>query len=238
MTAFFAPAIWVISRLSYPRKLLFTAVVFLAPMLVLAGLQLFDHQHAVHKTRAERAGLSLLLPVLELLVAIQDHHGSFQIAETADQEHHGKTVVRLLDSFPIDASNTRYNAFIGSTLTDFRTQWQTAIAELGVGAGERSESLHREYQRTHGWGARLMDQAFGGGESEYVNRNMNRSTEADRRADENQEQVSAAQSLAERMGIGTRNDPMTQAATELRQAAQALQSVAQGGALDRAVEGG
>ena len=133
MTAFFAPAIWVISRLSYPRKLLFTAVVFLAPMLVLAGLQLFDHQHAVHKTRAERAGLSLLLPVLELLVAIQDHHGSFQIAETADQEHHGKTVVRLLDSFPIDASNTRYNAFIGSTLTDFRTQWQTAIAELGEG---------------------------------------------------------------------------------------------------------
>jgi hypothetical protein len=112
-----------------------------------------------------------------------------------------------------------------------------ALAAFGSQYGERAERLRREYQEKRGFGARMIDRLFGGGEDQYVNQNLQRSTEADRRADEQQGQVSAAEALAQRMGIGRAGDPMNEAASELRRAAEALQSVVQGGSLDRAVAG-
>lgn len=124
--------------------------------------------------------------------------------------------------------------------TDERTRQraQETIRRMAYDRGARAEYLRDEYQQKYSPGSRFLRSVFGGGEEGYVNQNLNRSTEADRRADEQTEQVGALQTVAEGLGLGGGgNQEMKDAAAELRAAAEALQSVVQGGALDRAVSG-
>lgn len=111
---------------------------------------------------------------------------------------------------------------------------QAQLRNVGYNAGTRDESLRSEYQRTHTDLSRAYNAIFHGGEEGYVNRNMNRSTAADDRADAQTEQTGLLETMAGELGLGGDRD-MASAASELRAAAEALQSVVQGGALDRAV---
>jgi hypothetical protein len=114
---------------------------------------------------------------------------------------------------------------------------EAAVRQLGYDSGERAQNLREEYQRKHGMAGRFIRRLFGGGEDAYVAENLTRSTEADRLADEQQGQVSALSDLASTLGVGGGGSEMNEAAAQLKQAAQALQSVVQGGGLDRAIAG-
>ncbi|GBG03166.1 hypothetical protein AZSI13_24930 [Azospira sp. I13] len=78
MKQLFAPAAWLVGRLSYRQKLLATAALFALPLLLLGSLLLTDRQAALAELQQERAGLALQLPALDLLLALHAHHGAFQ----------------------------------------------------------------------------------------------------------------------------------------------------------------
>ena len=84
MKRLFAPAAWFVGRLSYRRKLLVSAAAFALPLLVLAGLLLQEQQRALAGLERERAGLALQLPALDLLLALQEHHGALQAARAGE----------------------------------------------------------------------------------------------------------------------------------------------------------
>ena len=86
MNRLFAPAAWLVGRLCYPHKLMATAAAFVTPLLILAGLLLFQQQQALSATSLERAGLAMQLPALELLAALHDHHAAMQAANAGDAE--------------------------------------------------------------------------------------------------------------------------------------------------------
>ena len=86
MNRIFAPAAWLVGRLCFPHKLMATAAAFVLPLLVLAGLLLFQQHQALSSIQLERAGLSIQLPALELLAALHEHHASIQAAGAGDAE--------------------------------------------------------------------------------------------------------------------------------------------------------
>ncbi len=86
MNRIFAPAAWLVGRLCFPHKLMATAAAFVLPLLILAGLLLFQQQQALSSILLERAGLSVQLPALELLAALHEHHASIQAAGAGDAE--------------------------------------------------------------------------------------------------------------------------------------------------------
>ena len=135
MTLFFAPAIWVTSHLSYPRKFLLAALTFLTPILVLAGLLLHTHQQALDKTRLERFGLSLQLPSIELLIAVHRHHGDMQHFNAGEQAAGARAVEQrqrieqalasLADRVESRLSGTPTEQAIAS----FRSQWKNTATD-------------------------------------------------------------------------------------------------------------
>ena len=94
MKTLFVPAVWLIGHLSYRYKLLLTAVVFLLPLLLFAGLLMSEHQGQLEVTRQERAGLALQLPALELLAAAHDYHAALQVAAAGDESYRQAQVER------------------------------------------------------------------------------------------------------------------------------------------------
>ncbi len=87
MKSLFIPAVWLIGRLSYRYKLALTAVVFLLPLLLFAGLLVSEHQGQLDVTRQEQAGLGLQLPALELLAAAHDYHAVLQVSAAGDDSY-------------------------------------------------------------------------------------------------------------------------------------------------------
>lgn len=116
---------------------------------------------------------------------------------------------------------------------------ERALAQLGVSSGTRGETLRREYQRDRGFIGKWWDNLTnnGSGEDAYVNRNLTRSTAADRDADRQQAQVSGAEGAADQAGLTSAANTLNQAASSLQRAADSLQSATQGGALDRMIGG-
>ena len=94
MKSLFVPAVWLVGRLSYRYKLLLTAVVFLLPLLLFAGLLVSEHQGQLDVTRQERAGLTLQLPALELLAAAHDYHAALQSVVAGDESYRQAQVER------------------------------------------------------------------------------------------------------------------------------------------------
>ncbi len=86
MKALFAPAAWLVGRLSYRQKLLATGALFALPLILLGGLLLADRQSALAELEQERAGLALQLPALELMLALHDLHGAFQGAAAGEAD--------------------------------------------------------------------------------------------------------------------------------------------------------
>ena len=87
MKSLFVPAVWLVGRLSYRYKLLLTAVVFLLPLLLFAGLLVSEHQDQLDATLQERAGLGLQLPALELLAEAHHYHAALQGAVTGEESY-------------------------------------------------------------------------------------------------------------------------------------------------------
>ena len=87
MKILFAPAVWLIGRLSYRYKLVLTAVVFVLPMLLFAGMLVSEHQDQLDVTQFERKGLGLQLPALELLAAAHDYHAARQAVAAGDDAY-------------------------------------------------------------------------------------------------------------------------------------------------------
>jgi len=90
MNALFAPAAWLIGRLSYRSKLLLNAVAFLVPLAALSAITLLDLQRGIDTVARERAALDQQLPALELLVALQERHGSFARSAAGDAAAFGE----------------------------------------------------------------------------------------------------------------------------------------------------
>ena len=110
------------------------------------------------------------------------------------------------------------------------------LNQAAAGYAARSEQLGEEY-RSQSLGTRFMAALTSGGEEGYIAQNRGRSTEADRIAQERIAQTGSAEADAAAAGIGGAGDPMLQAASELRRAAELLSGAASSGSLDRAIDG-
>jgi hypothetical protein len=113
---------------------------------------------------------------------------------------------------------------------------ERALARLGQAYGLRAEALRREYHK-RGQISRWWSSLWGDTEDKYVNEGLQRLTLADLQADNQLTSTNATENAAQQAGIGSSNDPMLDAARELRQAAQALQSIAQGAQLEYMING-
>lgn len=116
---------------------------------------------------------------------------------------------------------------------------EDALTHLGQSNGTRAATLRRQYQSERWFGGKWWDNltSAGSGEDAYVNRELRRTTGADRDADRQTSSTNAAEGAANAAGLGGASDALNQAATELRRTSEALQSVAQGGALRRMIGG-
>ncbi len=127
MKKVFAPAAWLVGRLSYPHKLLLTAGAFLLPILILAALLLFEQQQALSLTYRERAGLSMQLPAIELLSALHEHHASVHAAHAGD--------IDFLQQIParreaVDKALKALNAVGGEVVwSDLNARWNALSAQ-------------------------------------------------------------------------------------------------------------
>ena len=87
MKFLFVPAIRFVGSLSYRRKLLLAAAIFIVPLLVFSGMLLSAHQAQLDATQRERAGLALQLPGIELLSAAHDYHAALQASVAGDESY-------------------------------------------------------------------------------------------------------------------------------------------------------
>jgi hypothetical protein len=97
---------------------------------------------------------------------------------------------------------------------------------------DRGELLKRRYKETVNVFERGINAAFGYDEESYVRENRATTTEADAVAERRRAGLSPLDQARRALGIGGSTDPMTEAASELRIAAQALSRVAGNGSLD------
>jgi len=132
MKSLFVPAVWLVGRLSYRYKLLLTAVVFLLPLLLFAGLLVSEHQGQLDVTRQERAGLGLQLPALELLAAAHDYHAALQGAVTGEEsyrqaqaERRARVAERLRGLHDLTRSGFG-EELAGAAWTALREHWETS----------------------------------------------------------------------------------------------------------------
>lgn len=121
---------------------------------------------------------------------------------------------------------------------------QQALAGDEAG-GDRARRLRREHQaQFEGFTGAIRGALRGAGlaytqtEEEAVAAGLAGGTEADAAAEAERNRVNAEEAAARRAGIGGDNDPMVQAAAELREAAQALNRAVQGNGLENAIAGG
>ncbi len=152
MKRLFAPAAWFVGRLSYRRKLLVSAAAFALPLLVLAGLLLQEQQRALAGLERERAGLALQLPALELLLALQEHHGALQAAragEAAFQEQlpaRRAAVAQALAGVRAHLDAERAALGAAPAWSEFAERWQTLAAsasadDAAASAGDAADAL-------------------------------------------------------------------------------------------------
>ena len=127
MNKLFAPAAWLVGRLCYPHKLMATAAAFVLPLLILAGLLLFQQQQALSSTSQERAGLSMQLPALVLLAALHDHHAAMQAANAGDTEFLQQLPIRREE---VKKALKELNAISpDSALNALNTRWEALSAQ-------------------------------------------------------------------------------------------------------------
>lgn len=114
-----------------------------------------------------------------------------------------------------------------------------ALSELGDNAGERGASLRRKYQQDRTFVGRWWDNLTnrGHGEDAYVNRELRRTTNADRDADSQTSNVGGAQRAAQEAGFGGAVDKFSTAIDSFARATQSLENVTQSGSLGRMIGG-
>ena len=141
MKRVFAPAAWFVGRLCYPHKLMVTAAAFLLPMLILAGLLLFEQQKSLASITHERAGLAVQLPALELLAALHEHHASVQAANAGDADFL-QLVAKRREA--VDAALKVLNASTADSAVwaELNTRWK----ELSAESPEASDGLDAQLE--------------------------------------------------------------------------------------------
>jgi len=148
MKRLFAPAAWFVGRLSYRRKLLVSAAAFALPLLVLAGLLLQEQQRALAGLERERAGLALQLPALELLLALQEHHGALQAARAGEAAFQAQLPARRAAGAQaaarararLDAERAALGA--APAWNEFAERWQALAAPASTGDAADALDAH------------------------------------------------------------------------------------------------
>ncbi len=148
MKSLFVPAEWLVGRLSYRYKLLLTAVVFLLPLLLFAGLLVSEHQGQLDVTRQERTGLAVQLPALELLAAGHDHHAALQVAAAGDEsyrqalsERRARVAERLQGVYELTRSGFGDN-LATAAWAPLRDHWNT----LSFGGEDAADALNAQLE--------------------------------------------------------------------------------------------
>ncbi|MQY51356.1 methyl-accepting chemotaxis protein [Rhodocyclus gracilis] len=133
MSRLFAPAAWLVGRLSYRHKLLLNAALVTLPMLALAGGVLYEQQRSLTTLEREQAALAQQLPAISLLVALADRHATAQASaagdEAASQQRDARrdavdgTLAALRAQLAAAPAGTS-DAALTSKWDDFSTRWQ------------------------------------------------------------------------------------------------------------------
>ncbi|MBN9424212.1 MAG: hypothetical protein J0I91_17345, partial [Candidatus Accumulibacter sp.] len=148
MKRLFAPAAWFVGRLSYRRKLLVSAAAFALPLLVLAGLLLQEQQRALAGLERERAGLALQLPALELLLALQEHHGALQAARAGEAAFQAQlparraAVAQALAGVRARLDAERAALRAAPAWNEFAERWQALAAPASTGDAADALDAH------------------------------------------------------------------------------------------------
>lgn len=162
MKTIFAPAIWLVGRLSYRHKLLLTGITFALPIFLLGGLLLLGKQQDIHHLQRERAGLALQLPALQLLAAIQDHHGAFQGAAAGDSgfaallPQRRQAVAAALETVTRTQAGPARGLDNEAAWTDLTQHWQ-ALAATSPDNDDGLDAHSELTQLTRNWLGQVSD---------------------------------------------------------------------------------
>jgi len=164
MKQLFAPAAWLVGRLSYRQKLLATGALFAIPLLLLGGILLADRQGALNDLARERVGLELQLPALELLAAIQAHHGAVQgaaagVPEFQQLQPQRRAAVEQALS-RVDGLMQQQARSLGESpaWNELQQRWQAVAAGKPEEESDGGLELHQELtQLTRNWLEQVSD---------------------------------------------------------------------------------
>lgn len=151
------PAVDLMARLTYPKKIQVVGLVAGIAILLLTGQLFFSLSGQIERARLERSGLYLVVPVRQILEPLQEHRGLAHAYLSGDEEFRatqGPRLQRLLDErrasvdAAIGAAENAFQTHLPALLQDrrwqeFRHSWRAAAQGSDL---EPRASLERHNQ--------------------------------------------------------------------------------------------
>lgn len=118
MHDFARPAIWLMSRLTFPRKLALVAALFLVPLLILAALLVARIDAQIAISERQLVGLEAIAPIKRLTAQVQIHRGASQLllsgAGDARSEMAKSETAADIEAGVLDGHDQRHGQTLGT----------------------------------------------------------------------------------------------------------------------------
>jgi signal transduction histidine kinase/DNA-binding response OmpR family regulator len=148
MKALFAPAVYVMNRLSYPQKFMLVGLVLVLPLLILGTQFLINITNDVNFSSKEQIGLIYNEPLVNFMQAVQEHNtltaaylnGNTDLAAQITTQQ--QTVANAITV--MDATDARVGAPLEAReeWAVVRTEWQALQATALTSTAEESIAAH------------------------------------------------------------------------------------------------
>jgi len=151
LNALLRPAMILLDRLSYPRKLALIGLVFLLPFIFFGYLLLSGINADVAFAERELAGLESIQPLKKLMRAAQEHRGVAQLALSGDSEAPQRLddlelmveeEIRALDAFDAQFGKTLNSS---EEWKQIKSRWDNLRARAITISAEDNFSLHTAF---------------------------------------------------------------------------------------------
>lgn len=153
MSPFLRPATWLISQLTFPRKLALVGLLFIIPLAALTALLLPRLNADITFAERELIGIEAIQPIKNLTLQAQSHRGTAQLALNGDMdaperlaEIHARAEKSIEE---LDAFDQRYGAQLGTTANweEIKFKWAFIQAHALTLPADKSFLLHTDFIR-------------------------------------------------------------------------------------------
>lgn len=151
MKTLLRPVMFLLNRLSYPRKLALIGLVFFLPFLVAGYLLVSETSARISFAERELAGLQSFLPLKKLMRIAQEHRGAAQLALHGDPdapqrldelEQMADEVIQELDAFDAEFGQTMKSSVEWGQV---KSRWNNLAKKVTTVSAEDSFSLHTAF---------------------------------------------------------------------------------------------